>query len=111
MNVDHIALTGNFVVSSMRVFHALSAGKMAQPPIVGGGPTDTEADPPPELDPEPEPELDPDPEPELDPDPDEPPLDVPPPSVPPGELPDPELPPHDITSAADARAIFCHIRR
>src|SRR5580704_4658387 len=98
MYVVQLALTGNFVVSSMRVFHALSAGKTAQPPIEGGGPTDTEDDVlPPE--PDPEPELDPelDPAPELD----SPPLDPAPPSAEasPCEL-DPELPPHDARSAA-----------
>jgi hypothetical protein len=47
MYVDHFAFTGNFLVSSMRVFHALSAGKIVHPPIDGGGPAATQADPPP----------------------------------------------------------------
>jgi hypothetical protein len=35
MYEDHWELTGNFVVSSMRVFQGLSAGKMEQPPMIG----------------------------------------------------------------------------
>jgi hypothetical protein len=46
MYVDHFAFTGNFLVSSMRVFHALSAEKIVPPPTDGGGPDATEADPP-----------------------------------------------------------------
>ncbi len=38
MNVDELGWTGNFVVSSMRVFQGLSAGKMSQPPMLGTAP-------------------------------------------------------------------------
>jgi hypothetical protein len=46
----HCAFTGNFVVSSMRVFHGLSAGKTEHPPIDGTAPLTTPASfPPPPL--------------------------------------------------------------
>jgi hypothetical protein len=102
MYVDHIEFTGNFVVSSMRVFHALSAGKIEQAPTVGGGPGDTPAAPPPELEPEElaVPELDPEEPPELAP------ASFPPPPA----APDPDPPPHETRRAVETRAIACRMR-
>jgi hypothetical protein len=75
MYVAELASTGHLLVSSTRVFHALSAGKIGQPPIVGTGPFTTTPDelpfdvplllPLPELEPPPPPPSESPPDPEL----------------------------------------------